>query len=79
MFTSIHLVILLFGGIWATRPPPAPIKGIALKTTCSRESFNMKFDMGRPFKGVVFAKEFLDECHTKGERRCELVVTAAVW
>lgn len=64
--SSIHLMMILFGGIWATRPPPAPIKGIAIKTSCNRESFNMKFDMGRPFKGIVFAKEFLEECHTKG-------------
>lgn len=62
LFLLFHLVLL---GSGASRSPPNKL--IAIKTNCTRELFSIKLDMGKTFKGVIFAKDFLDECRSKGE------------
>lgn len=42
-------------------------KVVSVKINCTRELFNIKLDMIKPFKGIIFAKDFLDECRSKGE------------
>lgn len=64
---NIVVIFHLFGGIWGSRPPSAPSKGIVIQASCSREFFIMQFHMEKPFRGVVFAKEFLNECHARGK------------
>lgn len=62
-----HMLILYLHGCWSSRPPPSePNKLYDVKINCTREVFNIKLDMDRSFKGVVFAKDFLDECRAKG-------------
>lgn len=78
VFLVYHMLILYFHGCWSSRPPPtSPVlsadtsngsnKVVSVKINCTRESFNIKFDMIKPFKGLIFAKDFLDECRSKGE------------
>lgn len=62
IFLLFHLVV--HGG-WASRPPPNKLL-TGIKTNCTRELFNIKLDLDKSFKGVIFAKDFLDECHKRG-------------
>lgn len=63
-----HMLILYLNGCWSSRPPPIqPNKLNAVKINCTREMFNIKLDMGKPFKGIIFAKDFLDECRVRGK------------
>lgn len=39
---------------------------ISINTQCNRELFHMTFNIGKPFKGIIFAKDFMDECRAKG-------------
>lgn len=62
------MLILYLNGCWSSRPPPIqPNKLNAVKINCTREMFNIKLDMGKPFKGIIFAKDFLDECRVRGK------------
>ncbi|XP_031621833.1 uncharacterized protein LOC116339889 isoform X2 [Contarinia nasturtii] len=64
-----HMLILYLHGCWSSRPPPSePNKLYGIKINCTRDVFNIKIDMGKTFKGIVFAKDFLDECRVKGNR-----------
>uniref|UniRef100_A0A336MM46 CSON014159 protein n=1 Tax=Culicoides sonorensis TaxID=179676 RepID=A0A336MM46_CULSO len=38
----------------------------SIQTDCTRDHFHIQLDLGKPFKGVVFAKEFSDECRASG-------------
>lgn len=62
-----HLMVLYLHGCWSSRPPPTDAKLFAVKINCTRDVFNIQLDMGRPFKGIVFAKDFVEECRAKGE------------
>lgn len=65
-----HMLILYLHGCWSSRPPLiAPNKLYGIKINCTRDVFNIKLDMDKSFKGVVFAKDFLEECRVKGESR----------
>lgn len=61
------MLILYLHGCWSSRPPPIePNKLYGVKINCTRDVFNIKLDMDKSFKGIVFAKDFLDECRVKG-------------
>lgn len=63
-----HMLILYLHGCWSSRPPPIEPNTLdTLKINCTRDLFNIKLDMGKSFRGIVFAKDFLDECRAKGE------------
>lgn len=60
----LHLIVY---GVWSSSPTTLPTKSrILISTNCSRELFNIKLDLDRSFKGVIFAKDFSDECRVKG-------------
>ncbi len=60
----LHLIVY---GVWASSPTlPTRKSRILISTNCSRELFNIKLELDRSFKGVVFAKDFSDECRVKG-------------
>ncbi|XP_055298246.1 uncharacterized protein LOC129566323 isoform X2 [Sitodiplosis mosellana] len=63
-----HMLILYLHGCWSSRPPIAPNKLYGIKINCTRDVFNIKLDLDKSFKGIVFAKDFLEECRTKGNR-----------
>lgn len=66
----VFLLIYLFpGGSWQSRPPPLPPtnKLVKLVTNCTRETLQMRLDLGKPFKGIVFTKDFTEECRTRGK------------
>lgn len=66
-YVLYHLMVLYLHGCWSSRPPPAPGKLFSVKINCTRELFNIQMDVGRPFKGIIFAKDFLEECRVKGK------------
>lgn len=37
-------------------------KILSVEANCTRDLMHVKINMGRPFKGMVFAKGFSDEC-----------------
>lgn len=39
---------------------------ITINTECNRELFHLTFNLEKPFKGVLFAKDFMEECRAKG-------------
>lgn len=80
--TPSLLVWLLFGigytsvGVVSSssgRPPPNKL--VTVKTNCTRDVFNVKLDLAKPFRGVIFAKDFLDECRTLGNRTATVVMS----
>ncbi|XP_055716817.1 uncharacterized protein LOC129810394 isoform X1 [Phlebotomus papatasi] len=48
----------------SVRPPPNHV--VSICANCTRDFMNLRLDLDRPFKGVVFAKEFAEECHSRG-------------
>lgn len=40
----------------------APQKILSIEANCTRDLMHVKINMGRPFKGMVFAKGFSEEC-----------------
>lgn len=55
----------------------APNKLTDVKTNCTRDVFNVKMELSRPFRGVIFAKDFLDECRTNGNQSATVVMSMA--
>lgn len=37
------------------------------RATCTRDLLRIQFEMDRSFRGVIFAKEFQDECRARGK------------
>lgn len=68
LINIIYMLIIYLHGCWSSRPPPSspPNSLFSVKINCTRELFNIKLDMGKPFKGIIFAKDFLDECRSRG-------------
>lgn len=50
----------------------------SIKTDCTKDHFHIQLDLGKPFKGVVFAKEFTDECSVKGIIMCFIIFNILV-
>lgn len=47
--------------------PPLPANQISqISLSCDANNFNISFRMQSPFKGLVFAKDFAQECKTVG-------------
>ena len=42
-------------------------KLIKVTTVCNREQLKLNINLNKPFKGVVFAKDFSEECYTRGK------------
>lgn len=40
----------------------SPQKIVSIEANCTRDLMHIKINMGRPFKGMLFAKGFSDEC-----------------
>lgn len=47
----------------------------SIQTDCNRDHFHINLDLGKPFKGIVFAKEFSDECRVKGNLTSTVSIT----
>lgn len=82
MSTAGHLFVLALlcllnnaSAVAASRP--APNKLLAVKTNCTRDVFNVKMELAKPFRGVIFAKDFLDECRTNGNQTATVVMSMA--
>ncbi|KAJ6635223.1 hypothetical protein Bhyg_13807 [Pseudolycoriella hygida] len=60
----LHLIVY---GVWSSSPTTPTKSRILISTNCSREFFNINLHLDRSFKGVVFAKDFSDECRVKGD------------
>lgn len=73
-----HMLILYLHGCWSSRPPPSIElnKLDAVKINCTRELFNIKLDMGKSFRGIVFAKDFSEECRSKGKQHMQFPVSS---
>ncbi|KAL5276248.1 hypothetical protein ACFFRR_001834 [Megaselia abdita] len=49
------------------RPPTAvSYRILSIETNCSRESFEIRVNLNRSFRGLLFAKDFQNECRTRG-------------
>lgn len=51
-----------FNGIKANKNPQ---KILSIETNCTRDLMHLKLNMLRPFKGMFYAKGFMDECNSK--------------
>ncbi|XP_063708948.1 cuticlin-6 [Culicoides brevitarsis] len=78
------LLLLLFYSIHAVcanrspskLPQSKPKNSLkSIHTDCNREHFHINLDLGKPFKGIVFAKEFSDECRVKGNMTSTVSIT----
>lgn len=69
------LVLAISSAVAASRQPPNKL--LAVKTNCTRDVFNVKMDLAKPFRGVIFAKDFLDECRTNGNQTATVVMSMA--
>lgn len=49
-----------------TRPPTVSYKILSIETNCSRETFEVRVNLNRSFRGLIFAKDFQNECRTRG-------------
>lgn len=59
----LHL-LLLFHGCWSNRPTPNKL--LTIQTNCTRDLFQINVNMEKSFKGIIFAKDFVDDCRSKG-------------
>lgn len=59
----LHLIVY---GVWASSPTLPTKSRILISPNCSRELFHIKLDLQKSFKGVIFAKDFSEECRVKG-------------
>lgn len=50
----------------STNRPKEINKLKSIKTDCTKDYFHIQLDLGKPFKGLVFAKEFSEDCQVKG-------------
>jgi len=66
MYRPFLLLLIYLHGCWTTKPSSSN-KLISISTNCSRDLFRIKLDVGKPFKGLVFAKDFSEECRAKGK------------
>lgn len=41
-------------------------KMVSVNTNCTRELLQIDLYLGHPFKGIIFAKDFSEECGSKG-------------
>lgn len=78
MMTTTALVMLLLmltraHDTRASRPPPNKLIGV--KTNCTRDVLNVKLELAKPFRGVIFARDFLDECRTNGNQTGTVVMS----
>lgn len=66
MLLRIQLVLMCycFNGIQANshKNPQQPQKILSVDVNCTRDLMHLKLSMGKPFKGMIFAKGFMDEC-----------------
>lgn len=74
---------ILFALLWhcltashANEAPPQKI--LSIEANCTRDLMHIKINMGRPFRGMVFAKGFSDECGSVAgkTRRIEIPQTS---
>lgn len=49
-----------------SRPPTVSYKILTIETNCSRETFEIRVNLNRSFRGLLFAKDFQNECRTRG-------------
>lgn len=69
LFYSIHAVCAnRSDSLVSSKPANKVVKNNlkSIQTDCNRDHFHIKLDIGKPFKGIVFAKEFSEECRVKG-------------
>lgn len=49
-----------------SRPPTVSYRILSIETNCSRETFEIRVNLNRSFRGLLFAKDFQNECRTRG-------------
>lgn len=63
---GIMLPRILFALLWhcltLTHANKVQQKILSIEANCTRDLMQIKINMGRPFKGMVFAKGFSEEC-----------------
>lgn len=65
LLLRIQLVLMCycFNGIQAdSHKNPQQQKILSIDVNCTRDLMHLKLNMGKPFKGMVFAKGFMEEC-----------------
>lgn len=73
----LAVLLLALGSAAVAASRPAPNKLLTVKTNCTRDVFNVKMELAKPFRGVIFAKDFLDECRTNGNQTATVVMSMA--
>lgn len=43
-------------------------KILSVETNCTRDLFEIRIDLGKKFRGILFAKDFVEECRTRGNQ-----------
>lgn len=64
------LLFYCFNGTQANshkNPQQQQQKILSIDVNCTRDFMHLKLNMGKPFKGIVFAKGFMDECGSSPE------------
>jgi hypothetical protein len=56
------LLVLLAYCFTSSTANKAQQKILSIEANCTRDLMHVKINMGRPFKGMVFAKGFSEEC-----------------
>ncbi|KAG7301977.1 hypothetical protein JYU34_013427 [Plutella xylostella] len=68
----------LLACLWATglaqMRPGQGNRVIDVKTTCNKESFSVQLEMERPFKGLIFSKDFSRECRAQGNQQSQITI-----
>ena len=62
LFVQLLLMWYCFNG---TRANKSPQKILSVETNCTKDLMHLKLNMLRPFKGMYYAKGFLDECNSQ--------------
>lgn len=85
---AIIVLHLIVHGSWASRPsassayhatmPNNKSHTITVSTNCNRELFHMTFNLAKPFKGIIFAKDFMDECRSHGNSTKTIELTLPI-
>ncbi|CAG9101166.1 unnamed protein product [Plutella xylostella] len=68
----------LLACLWATSlaqmRPGQGNRVVDVKTTCNKESFSVQLEMERPFKGLIFSKDFSRECRAQGNQQSQITI-----
>lgn len=58
----LRILLLVWHCLAGIHANKAQQKILSIEANCTRDLMHIKINMGRPFKGMVFAKGFSEEC-----------------